>query len=191
MHLLRSTYLFIRLLSCLHPPATPLPHYLDLLLRLRRTFARAGAYRYTAPSMPPPTTIPDRVVRELELESDVRLSGRTRGKTCNRMAQKEAHRIGLSARITPGAYTSQLATQNSINEALHEHCSTPRPLDLPAAYASDLPTAVTVKEADESITPISGGTIGYVSLVVFCRLILLSRPSNQLAILLKPNGCSV
>ena len=57
--------------------------------------------------------------------------------------------MGLLARMSPGAYISHLATQNYISEALREQRLTPRLLDLPATYASDLPTLVTVKEADE------------------------------------------
>ena len=65
------------------------------------------------------------------------------------MAKGEAHRMGLLARISSGAYTSQLATQNYISEALREQRLTPLLLDLPATYTSDLPTPATVKEADE------------------------------------------
>ena len=100
--------------------------------------------------MPPPTPIPHRVVRIQELESVISMSGHTRGDTHNRMAQEEAQRLGLLARMSPGAYTSQVATQNSTNEALHEHGLTPQPLDLPASSASDMPTPATVKKADES-----------------------------------------
>ena len=57
--------------------------------------------------------------------------------------------MGLLARISSGAYTSQLATQNYISEALREQRLTPLLLDLPATYTSDLPTPATVKEADE------------------------------------------
>ena len=60
-------------------------------------------------SMPSPAPIPDRVIRELESESDVCMYGRTRDETRNRMAQGEAHRMGLLARMCPGTYTSQLA----------------------------------------------------------------------------------
>ena len=54
-------------------------------------------------SMPSPTPIPDGVIRKLEVESDVRMSDRTRGETRNRMAQEGAHRMGLLARMSRGA----------------------------------------------------------------------------------------
>ena len=67
------------------------------------------------------------------------MPGRAQGETRNRMTQEEAHRMGLLARMSPDAYTSQLATYDSINEELHEKGLTPRSLNIPAAYAGNLP----------------------------------------------------
>ena len=65
-------------------------------------------------------------------------------------AQEEARRMRLLSWMSPGAYTSNLATNESINEALREHGFPPRSLDLSTAYASDLPTPATVGGVDTS-----------------------------------------
>ena len=64
------------------------------------------------------------------------------------MTQEGAHRMGLLARFSPGAYDSRLATNEFVSQELGEHSLPSRLLHLSAAYASNLPTPATVKEAD-------------------------------------------
>ena len=71
---------------------------------------------------------------------------------CEGKAQEETHRMGFIARMSPGARTSHLASQEPINEPLLEHDLPPQPQHLQTMYTttSDLPTHATVKEVDGS-----------------------------------------
>ena len=81
---------------------------LRLLLHLRRR------------CLPPSTPIPVCVTRELGHERGVRMPGRTRSKTrtMRDIAHGETHRIGLSARMSPGAHTFQMTSKKSMYESL-------------------------------------------------------------------------
>ena len=91
----------------------------------------------------PPVSIPDRIVRELEYEADVRVPDRTRGET--RAMRDPYHSMGL---MSHAALAQGLATREAFDEAFREH-SLPKPkADLPTAPASDLPTPSTIVEAE-------------------------------------------
>ena len=96
-----------------------------------------------APSMPLPPT-PILMIPLLGM------TGRTRGETGNRSALEKIHQMGVLAGTNPGGHISYLASQSYISEALREHGLPPRPLDLPTAYAIDLPTPAAVEETDGS-----------------------------------------
>ena len=88
------------------------------------------------PTSNPPTPIPDRVVRELGHEADVRMPGRTRGK-----------KRTMSTRAALAQY---LATRGGFNEAFREHDLPKAEIDLPTAPASNIPTPSTVAETEAS-----------------------------------------
>ena len=51
--------------------------------------------------------------------------------------------------MSPGAYSSNLTTNEYINEVLHKQGLPPQSLDLSTAYTRDLPTPATVEEASK------------------------------------------
>ena len=61
-------------------------------------------------------SIPDRVVRELGHEADLRMPGRTRGET--RAMQKSPHSMGL---MSHAALAQEIATREAFDEAFREH----------------------------------------------------------------------
>ena len=98
-----------------------------------------------APPRNPTASIRDHVVRELGHEGDVRMPGRTRGKT--RAMRESPHSMGL---MSHAALAQGIATREAFDEAFREH-ELPRPdADLPTAPASDVPTPSTVAEAESS-----------------------------------------
>ena len=119
----RSLHLLLRLLPhrCLRQP-TPHPR------------------RYNPP---PPDSIPDRVVRELGHEADVRMPGRTRGET--RVMRESPHSMGLMSHV---ALAQGMATREAFVEAFREHELPPPDVDLPTAPASGVPITSTIAEAE-------------------------------------------
>ena len=112
------------------PTATPVP---------------ASANTAPAPLHPSLASIPDRVVRELGHDTDVRMSGRTRGET--RAMRDSSHNMGL---VSHAAWAQGLATREVFDEKFREHELPPPDADLPTAPASDLPTPSIVTEAESS-----------------------------------------
>ena len=103
----------------------------------------ASAVAASAPLSNPPASVPDRVIRELRHEADVRMPGRTRGET--RAMRDSHHSMGL---MFHAALVQQLATRDTFDKAFREH-ELPKPeADLPTAPASDLPTPSTFAEAE-------------------------------------------
>ena len=100
-----------------------------------------------APTPPrnPTASIRDRVDRELGLEADVHMPGRTRGET--RAMRESPHSMGLMSHAT---YAQGIATRETSDEAFREHELPPPHADLPTAPASDVPTPSTVAEAESS-----------------------------------------
>ena len=98
-----------------------------------------------APPRNPTALIPDRIVRELGHEGDVRRSGRTRGET--RAMRKSLHSMGL---VSHAALAQGIATREASDEAFREHELPPPDADLPTAPASDLRTPSTVAETESS-----------------------------------------
>ena len=93
----------------------------------------------------PPASIPDRVVRELGHEADVRMPGRTRGETS---AMRDSHHsMGLMSHAT---MAQGLTTRKAFDEAFREHELPKTEADLTTAPASDLPTPSTIAEAEAS-----------------------------------------
>ena len=105
----------------------------------------ASAVAAPAPLPNPPASIPDRVVRELGHEADVRMPRRTRDET--RAMRDSHHSMGL---MSHAALARELATREAFDEAFREH-TLPKPeADLPTAPASDLPTPSTTAEVEAS-----------------------------------------
>ena len=98
-----------------------------------------------APVRNPTASIPDRVVRELGHEADVRMPGRTRGET--RAMQDSLHSMGL---MSHAAFAQGIATREAFDEAFREHELPPPNAHLPTAPASDVPTPSTVAEVESS-----------------------------------------
>ena len=73
-----------------------------------------------APLRNPTASIPDRVVRELGHEADVRMPGRTRGET--RAMRESLHSMGL---MSHAALAQGIATREAFDEAFREHELTP------------------------------------------------------------------
>ena len=96
-----------------------------------------------APPRNPTEPIRDCVVWELGHEGDVRMPGRTRGKT---RAMRESS-MGL---MSHAALAQGIATREAFDEAFHEHELPPPDADLLSAPASDVPTPSAVAEADSS-----------------------------------------
>ena len=71
----------------------------------------------------PTASIPDRVVRELGHEADVRMPGRTRGET--RAMREFPHSTGL---MSHAALVQGIATREAFDEAFREHELPPRTL---------------------------------------------------------------
>ena len=92
-----------------------------------------------APALPlnPPAPIPDRVVRELGHEADVRMPARSQGET---RAMQDSHH----------SMAKNLANREVIDEAFREHGLLRTHIDLPTAPASDLSAPSTVDEAEAS-----------------------------------------
>ena len=88
---------------------------------------------------------PDRVVRELGHEGDVRMPGRTRGET--RAMRESPRSMGL---MSHAALAQGIATREAFDEAFREHELPPPDADLPTAPASDVPTPSTFAEAESS-----------------------------------------
>ena len=105
----------------------------------------ASANAAPAPLRKPAASIPDRVVRELGHEADVRMPGRTRGET--RATRESPHSMGLMSYV---ALAQGIATRESFDEAFREHDLPPPNADLPTSPASDVPTPSTVAEAESS-----------------------------------------
>ena len=98
-----------------------------------------------APLRNPTASLPDRVVRELGHEADVRMPGRTRGET--RTMRESPHSMGLMSHAT---LAQGIATREAFDEAFREHELPVPDADLPTAPASDVPTPFTVAEAESS-----------------------------------------
>ena len=81
-----------------------------------------------APLQPPPASIPDRVVRELGHEADVRMPGRTRGEM--RAMREYPHSMGL---MSHAVLAQGMATREVFDEAFREHELSPPDADLPTA----------------------------------------------------------
>ena len=105
----------------------------------------ASAVAAPAPLSNPPGLIPDRVVRELGHEVDVRMPGCTRGET--RAMRDSHHSMGL---MSHAALAQELATREAFDEAFREHALPKPEAGLPTAPASDLPTPSTIAEAEAS-----------------------------------------
>ena len=105
----------------------------------------ASAIAAPSPLPNPPASIPDRVVRELGHEVDVRTSGRTRGET--RAMGDSHHNMGLMSHAT---LARDLATREAFDEAFREYALLKPEADLPIASASDLPTPSTITKAEAS-----------------------------------------
>ena len=105
----------------------------------------ASANAAPAPLRNPSTSIPDRLVREMGHETDVRMPGRTRGET--RATRESPHSMGPMSRV---ALAQGVATSESFDEAFREHELPPPNADLWSAPASDVPTPSTVAEAESS-----------------------------------------
>ena len=71
-------------------------------------------------------------------------------RTMRGVTHEADHQMGSLARMSPGAYTSQMVSQESINEARREHGLSPNPLDFSTTHASNLPTPKTLEKADGS-----------------------------------------
>ena len=94
----------------------------------------ASAVAAPVPLPNPPASIPDRVVRKLGYEAEVRMLGRTRGET--RAMRDSHHSMGL---MSHASLARKFATREAFDETFTEH-SLPKPeADLPTASASDLP----------------------------------------------------
>ena len=98
-----------------------------------------------APPRNPTASIPDRVVRELGHEADVRIPGRTRGET--RSMRESPHSVGL---MSHAALAQGIATHEAFDDAFREHELPPPNADLPTAPASDVPAPSTVAVAESS-----------------------------------------
>ena len=105
----------------------------------------ASANAVPAPPQDPPASIPDRVVRELGHEADMRMPGRTRGET--RAMRESPHGMGLMSHV---ALAQGIAIREVFDEAFGEHELPPSDADLPTAPASNVPTPSTVAEAESS-----------------------------------------
>ena len=93
----------------------------------------------------PPASIPDRIVRELGHEADVRMPGRTQGETS---AMRDSHHgMGLMSQAT---LAQGLTTHKAFDEAFREY-DLPKPeADLLTVPANDLPTPSTIAEGEAS-----------------------------------------
>ena len=105
----------------------------------------AAANAALAPLQNSPASIPDRVVRELGHEADVRMPGRTRGET--HAMRESPHSMGL---MSHAALAQGIATREAFDEAFREHEFPPPDADLPTAPASDVPIPSTTAEAESS-----------------------------------------
>ena len=105
----------------------------------------ASAMAAPAPPQNPPASIPDRVVRELGHEADVRMPGRTRGET--RAMRDAHHNMGL---MSHAALAQGLVTREAFDATFREHELPPPDADVPTASASNLPTPSTIAEAESS-----------------------------------------
>ena len=103
-------------------------------------------FRKTRSRLPnPPASIPDRVVRELRYEADMRMSGRMQGET--RAMRDSYHSMGL---VSHAALAQELATREAFAEAFSEHALPNPEADLPTTPASDLLIPSTIAEAESS-----------------------------------------
>ena len=105
----------------------------------------ASAIATPAPLQNPSASIPDRVVRELRHEADVRMSGRVRGET--RTVRDSHHCMGL---MSHAALAQGMATREAFDEAFREHALPPTDADLPTAPASDVLTPSIIAGAESS-----------------------------------------
>ena len=107
--------------------------------------ASAIAALAPTPLSTPPASIPDRVVRELGPEADVRMTGCTRGET--RAMRDSHHSMGL---MSHAALVQILATREAFGKAFRDHDLPKAKIDRPTTPASDLPTPSTITEAEAS-----------------------------------------
>ena len=133
------------------PSGAEMPDYVHTLSASAATDTPASApvpasdNAAPAPRRNPPTSIPNRVVRELGHEADVRMPGSTRGET--RAVRESPHSMALMSHV---ALAQAIATREAFDEAFREHELPPPDADLPTAPASDVPTPSTVAEAESS-----------------------------------------
>ena len=98
-----------------------------------------------APPRNPTASIRDCVVRELGHEGDVRMPGRTRGKT--RAMRESPHSMSL---MSHAVLAQGIAIREALDEAFREHVLPLPDANLPTAPTSDVPTPSTVAEAESS-----------------------------------------
>ena len=103
----------------------------------------ASANAAPAPLRNPSASTPDRVVRELGHEADVRMPGRTRGET--RAMRETPQSMGLMSHVT---LVQGIATREAFDEAFREYKLPPPNADLPTTPASDVPTPSTIAEVE-------------------------------------------
>ena len=102
----------------------------------------------TRTAIEPSAPIPDRIVRELRHQANLRMPEAKRGET--RTLRDSHHTMDLMSMSDHAWLAQKMANHESFDEALKEHELPRDEIDLPTAPASNLSTPSTVSERDAS-----------------------------------------